>query len=88
MSEGNDIFYYGDKAAPVQYDKKEIVEIRAIRPQVFGSPISQFIATTIKFSDGTVIIIPNIFTGRFALGNKLSGYNYVEEGGFPFIRTG
>jgi hypothetical protein len=87
MSKGNDIFFYGDAFAPTQYNKKDILDYTVVGPNNARSPIYPFAIFIIKFRDGSLIKIPDLFVLRKEMENKLTGCTKIEKNGFPYLKS-
>lgn len=86
MSRGNDIFYFGESGAPLQYDKKniEVVIIHKVRGGGRNT-LTLFVLFEIKFKDGISIKVPNIFAGDFQIRNKLHQFKTEKKWRFPLV---
>ena len=85
MSKANDMFYYGNKAAPILYDKKDIIEVKIIQLH-HRTGVGGFALCKITMSDGKTLKIPNIFIGEDYLINKLYSCFITSKTSFPFIK--
>ena len=87
MSKGNDVFYFGNKDAPEQYNKKDIDHVVIIENRNnTRNPIYGFAITRIYFRDCTSISIPSLLVSEDAMRMKLQKCDPVSQHGFPFLR--
>jgi hypothetical protein len=87
MSKGNDIFYFGEKGNPAQYDKKEIIRFITSKVRSNKSPISGFAVVNIELKNGIDIQIPNLLLDDVALENKLDGIPSAIRNRFPLVKS-
>ncbi len=78
MSKGNDLFCFGDKNNPDQYNKKDIDQVFIYRSRGYRNPINAFAVVEILFKNGMQIDIPNILVDESALKDKLFEYPQTE----------
>jgi hypothetical protein len=70
ISQGSDIFYYGNENQPQPFNKKDITTINKYEPSGYRNPIAYFCWFEIQFKDDTSIGIPNILIGELVLEKK------------------
>ncbi|MFT3704908.1 MAG: hypothetical protein QM802_21255 [Agriterribacter sp.] len=87
MSKGNDVFFFGNKDSPIEYNKKDILRFISVRSKSSKSPVAGFGFIIIELRNGKTIRIPNIFVDSNALENKLFEYPKIEKNIFPFMRN-
>lgn len=85
MSQGNDIFFFGNEDTPIQYNKNDINLVVTRKYSGSRNPLSFFAVIDIHFKDGSIIKIPNLMVDEFALFNKLYKCQHEEQSKFPSV---
>jgi len=85
MSKGRDTFYYGSKASPDKYDKKNILQITRIQLKNTKSSLASFAIIKIEFINGGIIKIPNLLIDEDDLQSKLYAYKKILKNTYPIL---
>ena len=86
MSKGNDVFYFGNKGNPKEYNKSNVIQTTIYFPWSYKNPVSYFAVVKIEFLNGDSIQIPNLLVSENALKDKLYKCPQVEKRKLKFIK--
>jgi hypothetical protein len=79
MSQGHDIFYYGNRGNLITYKKSEIVQWFLYTCSAYQSPLGNYSYSEILFRNGTKIRINSLLLGKIGLKAKCPGIPFDSE---------